>query len=75
MARSGRCRKRYYSSLEALIEKKVLTMHATKGDVYGALLAHQSGREIDIISSFELPPPREGQMDLNYLTTKHEQRK
>ncbi|KAI8388456.1 uncharacterized protein BYT42DRAFT_560151 [Radiomyces spectabilis] len=49
-----------------------------KGHVHGALLAKQSGREIDIINSFELPPViQEGidvlTVDKAYLANKQEQ--
>ncbi|KAI8148284.1 maintenance of mitochondrial structure and function-domain-containing protein [Fennellomyces sp. T-0311] len=48
---------------------------AEKGRIYGAILAQQSGREIDIINSFELPMPQDDKVDLEYLATKQEQLK
>lgn len=47
------------------VEKKVR--------VYGALLAQQSGRDIDIVNSFELPIPQQDKIDKQYLATKQEQ--
>lgn len=45
------------------------------GRIYGALLAQQSGRDIDVINSFELPRPNSnGQVDRTYLASKTEQR-
>ncbi|KAL0082436.1 maintenance of mitochondrial structure and function-domain-containing protein [Phycomyces blakesleeanus] len=50
-----------------------------KGRVYGALLAKQSGRDIELMNSFELPANTQetGQVkvDCAYLTTKQEQLK
>lgn len=43
--------------------------------IYGAILAQQSGRDIDIINSFELPfDITTKTIDETYLTTKLEQR-
>ncbi|KAI9310169.1 maintenance of mitochondrial structure and function-domain-containing protein [Dichotomocladium elegans] len=49
--------------------------NASKGEVYGALLAQQSGRDIDVINSYEIPVPHEGQVNLAYLSSKTEQLK
>lgn len=49
---------------------------ANGGRIYGALLAQQSGRDIDVINSFELPRPNSnGQVDRTYLASKTEQLK
>ncbi|KAI7860545.1 maintenance of mitochondrial structure and function-domain-containing protein [Circinella umbellata] len=48
---------------------------AKKGRIYGAILAQQSGRDIDIINSFELPMPQQDKVDLDYLAMKQEQLK
>lgn len=47
----------------------------TKARVYGALLAQQSGRDVDIVNSFELPIPQDNKIDKQYLMTKQEQRR
>jgi COP9 signalosome complex subunit 6 len=45
-------------------------------NICGAILAQQSGREIDIINSFEVPlDPAELTIDPTYLDTKLDQRK
>ncbi|KAI9490782.1 Mov34/MPN/PAD-1 family protein [Zychaea mexicana] len=48
---------------------------AEAGRIYGAILAQQSGRDIDIINSFELPMPQQDKVDLDYLAMKQEQLK
>lgn len=62
-----------YSTIQASL--KLTRVWRIIGRIYGALLAQQSGRDIDVINSFELPRPNSnGQVDRTYLASKTEQR-
>ncbi|SAM08813.1 hypothetical protein [Absidia glauca] len=53
-----------------------LQTHSEEVNICGAILAQQSGREIDIINSFEVPlDPAELTIDPTYLDTKLDQLK